>query len=431
MVSDVPNWLFSTSAFIGFVLCMIPLPWHLEAWNTGTCLYMIWTGLACLNQFINSVVWNSDTINRAPVWCDISSYFIIGSSIAIPAASLCINRRLYQIASVSSVTKSRAQKQRDILVDLAIGVGLPILAMILHVVVQAERFLIIEEVGCFPFTFNTPLAYPLYLTWPLVICLVSATYCARTIRELALRRAQFKEFLATNRNLSSSRYFRLMGLASLEFIFAIPLATYSIYVNAATEPVQPYVSWQSAHAQMGDVLELPTAIWQATTLSTESVELSRWFVVLCAVAFFAFFGFADEAKKNYRYAYMSVAKRVGLSTGSMTATGTWSADGTNPDTSYNSRSAAMPVFITHQTEKKRDSFASFSSRISLPDYGGAMADMKKVPSSPTATTSSSMSKESLPRSPVDVDIVLLPTLPEVSYDISAPPRYAPDASKAV
>lgn len=41
------------------------------AWNTGTCLYMIWTGLACLIFFINSVVWNSDVINKAPVWCDI------------------------------------------------------------------------------------------------------------------------------------------------------------------------------------------------------------------------------------------------------------------------------------------------------------------------------------------------------------------------
>jgi hypothetical protein len=30
MVADVPNWFFSTWAFIGFVLCMIPLPWHIE-----------------------------------------------------------------------------------------------------------------------------------------------------------------------------------------------------------------------------------------------------------------------------------------------------------------------------------------------------------------------------------------------------------------
>ena len=41
-------------------------------------------------------------------------------------------------------------------------------------------------------------------------------------------------------------------------------------------------------------------------------------VVFCAFHFFIFFGFADEARKNYRYAFQSVAKRVGLSTASST-----------------------------------------------------------------------------------------------------------------
>jgi pheromone a factor receptor len=57
---------------------------------------------------------------------------MIGTSVAIPACSLCINRRLYHIASVSSVTKTRAQKRRDIMTDLAIGVGIPVLEMILR-----------------------------------------------------------------------------------------------------------------------------------------------------------------------------------------------------------------------------------------------------------------------------------------------------------
>jgi len=39
--------------------------------NTGTCLFMIWTGLGCLLQCINSIVWNKNMINRAPVYCDI------------------------------------------------------------------------------------------------------------------------------------------------------------------------------------------------------------------------------------------------------------------------------------------------------------------------------------------------------------------------
>jgi pheromone a factor receptor len=277
---------------------MIPLPWHIEASNTGTCLYMIWTGLACLNSFINSVVWNSDVINRAPVWCDISSQLIIGSSLAIPAVSLCINRRLYQIASVQSVTKTRAEKRRDVIIDLAIGVGLPILGMILHTIVQAYRFTIIEEVGCFPFTWNTPPAYALYWCWPVVIGLVSASYCIRTIRELATRRAQFKEFLSTNGNLSSSRYFRLMGLACMDILFTIPLSSYVIYLNLTTNSVQAYVNWDWAHRDFSFVVQIPSDVWKANPTEAIAVELSRWSIVLCAVVLFAFFGLAEESRRK-------------------------------------------------------------------------------------------------------------------------------------
>ena len=242
-----------------------------------------------------------------------------------------------------------------------------------------------------------------------------------------------------------------MGLAGIEILCTVPLASFGIYLNLATTPVEPYVNWANAHNELSVIFQVPAVVWRATTLSTVSSELSRWVIVVCAVVFFAFFGFADEARRNYRLAYTSVAKRVGLSTGSISATGTWTANGyvmlnfdltcapshgscplnsTNPDMSYNSRSGTMPVFITHQAEKKRDSLASFSSRMSLPDYGGALADVKE-PFSPTATSAGSMSKESLPRSPVDIDMLPLPSLPEATLDTSAPPRYAPDVTNAV
>jgi hypothetical protein len=92
MVADVPNYIVSALSFIGFILVMIPFPWHwksaygqclsvcivanqMTASNRGTCFYMVWTALGCLNQFINSVVWNKSTVNKAPVWCDICEVF--------------------------------------------------------------------------------------------------------------------------------------------------------------------------------------------------------------------------------------------------------------------------------------------------------------------------------------------------------------------
>lgn len=122
--------LFPIFSFLSFILVLVPFPWHLQAWNSGTCFYMMWTALACLNQFINSVVWANDAINRAPVFCDICEYHFtsvsivvlmssvatritIAASFGIPASALCIVRRLYIIASVRSASVSVSKVSLD------------------------------------------------------------------------------------------------------------------------------------------------------------------------------------------------------------------------------------------------------------------------------------------------------------------------------
>ena len=78
MVDVNPTYpLFPIFAFLGFFLVLLPLPGHLQAWNAGTCMYIAWTALACLFEFVNSVVWRSNALNVAPVWCDISECLVV------------------------------------------------------------------------------------------------------------------------------------------------------------------------------------------------------------------------------------------------------------------------------------------------------------------------------------------------------------------
>lgn len=135
------------------------------------------------------------------------------------------------------------------------------------------------------------------------------------------------EFLAANRNLNSSRYFRLMGLAGIEVLCTIPLSIAVIYINAILNDVYPWISLEDTHYNFSRVDQYPSILWRSSNISAVSIELNRWLLVVCAFIFFAFFGFADEARKNYRLAYVSVAKRVGLSTGNMSSGGTWTANG--------------------------------------------------------------------------------------------------------
>ncbi|KAL0952910.1 hypothetical protein HGRIS_007125 [Hohenbuehelia grisea] len=372
-----PNPLFSTFAFAGFLLVSIPLPWHLEAWNTGTCLYMMWTAIGCLNQFINSIVWNGNTVNWAPVWCDISSRIIIGINVAIPAASLCINRRLYHIACVQSVTITKAEKRRAIMVDLAIGLGLPVLGMILQYIPQGHRFNIFEDVGCFPFTYNTPVAYPLVYCWPVAIGLVSGYYCIRSILAFNKRRTQFKELLSANSNLNSSRYFRLMGLAAIEVLLTVPIGSWAIYLNVSAG-IQPWLGWADTHLDFSRVDTYPALLWRFNKINEMSIELTRWSIIICAFVFFFFFGFADEARKHYRLALNSVAKRVGYSTGTFSSTtSSQNVKRSNHGVGSTGTGVTLPVFVHQDYLVKRDSLASFSD-MSFMDAGGVLDEKEKT-----------------------------------------------------
>ena len=74
MHADPTYPLLPVFAFLGFVVALIPLPWHFQASNAGTCVYMIWTSLACLVQFVNSIMWRDTALDLAPVWCDICKF---------------------------------------------------------------------------------------------------------------------------------------------------------------------------------------------------------------------------------------------------------------------------------------------------------------------------------------------------------------------
>ena len=110
---------------------------------------MIWAGLGCLIQCINSIVWNGNIINRVPVYCDIGesvdalslelsltfryptvTRIQVAQNVAIPACSLCINRHLYKVATAKVMMPTDVEKRRAVIQDLLIGVGLPILQII-------------------------------------------------------------------------------------------------------------------------------------------------------------------------------------------------------------------------------------------------------------------------------------------------------------
>jgi pheromone a factor receptor len=284
---------------------------------------------------------------------------------------------------------------------LGIGIGIPVLEMVLQYIDQGHRFNIFEDLGCYPFTYNTWVAYVVVVPWPLAISCISSVYSILSIRAFNKRRAQFKELLSVNSNLNSNRYFRLMCLAGTEILFTFPLSCWSIFLNATSDPIEPWKGWDDTHSDFSHVGQYPSVIWHLDKGEAISLETTRWFVILCAIVFFAFFGFADEARKNYRAAFDSVGKRVGLSTGGSFNSTFWSSTGSKSS----SQNGTLPVFVHKKMSRNRGSLDSFTDvsgvgdatsfneksfngelsygAMSLADVGGALSDDMEL--SPTDT----------------------------------------------
>jgi len=290
-----PTEVYAVFSFIGFILCAIPFYWHLEAWNAGTCLYMAWTGLGCLMQFINSIVWYENMADKAPVYCDISTRILVALNVAIPACSLCINRRLFKIATRKIMMPTGAEKRRAVITDLLIGIGIPVLQMILQYVVSARRYEILEDYGPYPVTAMVLPSFFLVCLWPIVIAIISFVYGARAVYAFYKRQRRFKEIMSCNPGLNRGRYFRLMILSCLDIFGTIPLNLYYIVKNAMLG-VRPWISWDNIHRDYSHVILVPSSIWKYHHDMAQAVELHRWALVMWAFLFFAFFGFAEEAR---------------------------------------------------------------------------------------------------------------------------------------
>lgn len=432
-MAPVPNQVYTAFSFLGFVMCAVPFYWHLEAWNTGTCMYMAWTGLGCLFQCVNSIVWHKNIIDRAPVYCDIVTRFQAGLNVAIPACSLCINRRLYKIATVKAVRVSRSEKRRAVIIDLLIGIGLPLVQMATEYVVSGHRYDIFEDFGPVFSIVLVPQAFYLYYAWPVAIGCVSLVYCVLTIYTFYKRETQFKQFMSSNRNLNRGRYLRLMALSAIEILGTIPIGTYVIVYNAK-QGVGPWISWENVHSDYSRVIQVPAFVWKEDPGIYNGLEMFRWLIVTCAFIFFGFFGFADEARQHYRLVYTSLASRIGISTtASTTLHGSSHATSSFPH--MKSKGGVTVSVVT--TGDKRDSTVSISDQLSIPSISIASdykPDFKITEFSPSDTMASS-SVDSFDTESHEAEGTGVPsaslTLDFPDTAISVPRPYTSDAADTV
>jgi hypothetical protein len=118
--------------------------------------------------------------------------------------------------------------------------------------------------------------------------------------------------LGSTKNPNYNRYIRLIALSGVQIFCSLPLTIYNIYFNARVLEVFPWISWDDTHFDFSAVHQYPAEEWRTNSANSDALELSRWYFVSAALVYFAFFGFAEEARKRYRKAYSFASTRLRL-----------------------------------------------------------------------------------------------------------------------
>ncbi|KAH7882765.1 GPCR fungal pheromone mating factor, partial [Phlebopus sp. FC_14] len=284
-------------AFLAVFLVLIPVPWHWRARNIGTLAIIAWLSVINLIYGINSIIWAGDVSNPVPVYCDIATKIIVGANFALPIATMCVCKHLELVSSNRQVRLDNTDRRRRMIFDSIMCFGVPLIFMALHYVVQGHRYDIIENFGCQPTVYISWAAVFIIYMPPLAFSLATLVYASIALYHFVRRRISFAMHLQnSNSALTTHRYLRLIAMAVTEIAWGSSLSAFNLY-NNTHYGLRPWISWANVHSNFSRVDLYPTIELLPSFLNTQ--YLFWWMMPASAYIFFLFFGFGEEARKEY------------------------------------------------------------------------------------------------------------------------------------
>jgi pheromone a factor receptor len=298
---------------LSILAVLIPAPAHFKSGNPGVILLACWILASQTILLADAIIWRGNISDNIPYYCDFTTAVIAVAPVGYSASVLCITRQLHKLSRAQAVIISKSQKRKSLLIDLCIGLGIPILAAGGHGIVQGHRYSIYEDWGCYPTTYNVTLAFPLYYIWPLVLSLISAVYGMLALRQFLKRRKSFEMLLSSNGSgMQKNRYLRLMWLCCCDLLIAVPYHIFTVVDLATNQPVDPWVSWAVTQADWYRVDYFQRILLDQVPYVHLLFTLVMVMTCILAFLFFALFGFTRETNKWYRNAYYWCMRPLGV-----------------------------------------------------------------------------------------------------------------------
>jgi len=175
-------------------------------------------------------------------------------------------------------------------------------------IVQGRRFIIIENLGCEPDTYQS--APTIVLIWlpQLLPCLLTVVYAALALYNFTTYRRSFTAyFQSSDSALTTTRYLRLVAISLILMCWGPTFLPLRIYVDAKSG-LNPWISWAHVHYNISRVDFVPAA-------KMSSSELSMWMALWAAIPsasfiFFLCYSFSEESQKGYHKMWLAFRHHV-------------------------------------------------------------------------------------------------------------------------
>lgn len=173
-------------ALVTLIIDTPPFVWHIRNRNLAASSLVFWVIIANLMNFINPLIWPTDDIQHwwhGQVLCDIEIKLMMAINFGVVGSMLCIMRNLAKALDTEQAMLSQSKEQRRVktVIDCLFCFGGPIYVMLIHYIVQPNRYYIFAISGCTSSFDNSWPKLALVFIWPPIICLVDAYYSGMCI----------------------------------------------------------------------------------------------------------------------------------------------------------------------------------------------------------------------------------------------------------
>ena len=174
-------------AMITLIIDTPPLIWHIRNRNLAASALVSWVIIDNFMNFINPLIWPRDNLQQwwhGHILCDIEIKLQMAVNFGVVGSMVCIMRNLAKALDPEQAVLSRgnAQHRRQTIIDCLLCFGGAIYVMLIHYIVQPNRYYIYAISGCTSSFDNSWPKLVLVFIWPPIICLVDGYYSGMCTR---------------------------------------------------------------------------------------------------------------------------------------------------------------------------------------------------------------------------------------------------------